>query len=331
MQLTFDQIQTLIHGAARVLLMDGCIHMKRFTQEQEQLIKAYHELYYIRSQTTAGVTLEMDTDSRNLVLSLEVSNAFREKCFSHSVLVNGKRIGQLRGSVPEDAQTVSMDAQFDLGDGHKNVQIVFPWSANSAIRSLQVDDGATVQPVHKQRKMLIFGDSITQGYDAYYPENAYAQKLAQYLNASATNKAIGGIKYYPPLAKLPDVAVPDVILISYGGNDFYGGDKAVFEQDSVLFCRSLRQLYPSAKMIVLMPLCTGIREKNEPHWYFKDLQNHLRELSAKCENLTVIESSDFVSNDPVLFHSDRVHPLDAGHDCYYKGIVAALEKEKFFP
>ena len=328
MQLTFDQIQTLIHGAARVLLTDGCVHLKRFTEEQERQIQSYNEVYYTRARTTAGVTLEMETDSSNLVLSVEVSNAFREQKFSHSILVNGKRIGELRGSIPEGTDSICVQGAFSLGEGFKRVQIVFPWSANSAIRSLQIDDGATALPVHKRQKMLIFGDSITQGYDAYYPENAYAEKLVEYLHASAINKAIGGIKYYPPLAQLPDALVPDSILVSYGGNDFHGGDKAVFEQDSLLFCQSLRARYPDARIIVLMPLCTGAREKNEPHWYFKELQDHLRSLSDKVENLIVIESSDFLPNDPSLFHADRVHPLDEGHDRHFHGIKAVLEQDK---
>ena len=330
MQLTFDQIQTLIHGAARVLLTDGCVHLKRFTEEQEQQIQSYNEVYYTRARTTAGITLEMQTDSRNLVLAVAVSNAFREsRRFNHSVLVNGKRIGELRGSIPEDADTICLEETFFLGEGLKQVQIVFPWSANSCIRSLQVDDGATVLPVRKQQKMLIFGDSITQGYSAVFPENSYAQKLVQYLDASAINKGIGGIKYYPPLAQLQDAEAPDVILVSYGGNDFHGGDKSVFERDSVLFCQSLRQLYPNAKIIVLMPLCTGFRKKNEPHWCFKELQDHLRSLSDKVENLIVIESSDFLPHDPSLFHTDGVHPLDEGHDLYFNGIKAVLEQNKY--
>lgn len=326
MQLNFEQIQKLIHGAASVMRKDNCICMCRFTEEQEKLIEAYHEAYYARARTTAGITLEMETDSQTLTLSVEVSNAFREsRKFNHSVLVNGKRIGQLHGSVPEDVQAVSMEAQFDLGDGYKRVQIAFPWSANSAIRFIEVDDGATVQPVRKQRNMLIFGDSITQGYSTVYPENAYAQRLAQYLDASAINKAIGGIKYYPPLAKLADPEQPDIILVSFGGNDFHGGDKEAFERDSVSFCQSLRCLYPDAKMIVLMPLCTGVREKNEPNWYFRELQSHLRGLSERFENLTVIESSDFVPDDMALFHSDR-HPLDEGHDWHFRGIKDALNR-----
>lgn len=329
MQLTFDQIQTLVHGAARVLLTDGCVHLKRFTEEQEQQIQSYNEVYYIRVKTTAGITLEMETDSSNLALSLEVNNAFRDKRFSHSILVNGKRIGELRGSIPDDTDSVCVEGTFALGEGFKRVQIVFPWSANSAIRSLQIDDGATVRPVNKRQNMLIFGDSITQGYDAYYPENAFSEKLVKYLDASAINKAIGGIKYYPPLAQLPDAFTPDIILVSYGGNDFHGGNKAVFEQDSLLFCQSLRDWYPDAKIIVLMPLCTGFRKKNEPHWYFKELQDHLRSLSDQVENLIVIESSDFLPHDPSLFHADGVHPLDEGHDLYFNGIKAVLEQNKY--
>lgn len=318
-----------MHGAARVAVRGECINFQRFTEEQERQIREYNDAFYVRARTTAGITLEMDTDSRHLALSVEVCNAFRDRCFSHSVLVDGKRIGELRGMIPKNSQSVSMDAEFDLGIGYKRVQIVFPWSAESAVRFLRLDDAATVLPVCKQQKMLIFGDSITQGYDAHYPENAYAQRLTHEWNASAINKSIGGIKYYPPLAQLPDGIVPDVILISYGGNDFHGGDKAAFEQDSVLFCRSLRTLYPEAKMIVLMPLCTRARKKNEPHWYFEELQNHLRGLPAEIPNLTVIDSSDFVADDPALFYNDGVHPLDAGHDLHYQGINAALGQDKF--
>jgi len=151
-------------------------------------------------------------------------------------------------------------------------------------------------------------------------------RLPQYLDASAINKSIGGIKYYPPLAQLPDTDEPDIILVSYGGNDWHGGNKRVFEQDSVLFCRSLRERYPKAKIIVLMPLCTGVRQKNEPNWYFEELQQHLRGLPAKIENLIVIESSDFVPEDPELFHNDGVHPLDEGHNDHYHGIINALEQ-----
>jgi len=323
--LTFRQIRDCMHGAARVIPQDGCIHFKRFTEEQENLIRSYSAASLIRAETTAGITLEMETDSENLTLSVEVANAFRGGAFSHSILVNGQRVGQLRGKIPDGA-TVSMDGTFSLGQGLKRVQIVFPWSADSAVRYLQLDEGAVVRPIVRQKTMLIFGDSITQGYDTQDPENAYSLRLAEYLGASARNKSIGGIRFYPPLAQLPDDVKPDILLISYGGNDWHSGNKSEFEQSSVLFCQSLRQLYPNAKMIVMMPFCAEARQKNEPHWHFAQLQQHLRELPEKIDNLLVMESSDFVPADPVLFHSDGVHPLDAGHTLHYQKIVNALEQ-----
>ena len=326
MILSFGQIAACTHGAASVILRDGCIRFKRFTEEQENLIRSYSPVSLVRAQTTAGISLEMETDSENMTLSVEVTNGFRGGDFSHSILVNGQRIGRLPGKLPEGTARINMDGTFSLGQGLKRIQIVFPWSADSAVRYLQLDDGAIVRPVIRQRNMLIFGDSITQGYDTHDPENAYSLRLAQYLGASAMNKSIGGIKYYPPLAQLPDAIKPDIILVSYGGNDWHGGNKSEFERDSVLFCQSLRGLYPDAKMIVLMPLCTGARKRNEPNWYFTQLQQHLRELPGKIGNLVVVESSDFVPADPTLFHSDGVHPLDEGHAYHYQKIINALEQ-----
>ena len=45
MFLTYEQIAACIHGAARVVKQDGCVRLKRFTEEQENLIMVYNTVY----------------------------------------------------------------------------------------------------------------------------------------------------------------------------------------------------------------------------------------------------------------------------------------------
>lgn len=327
MILTWEQLSLLIHGAVRTQPVDGALYLRRFTAQQEQLCRAWSEAYLQRSLTTAGVCLEMNTDSRELTLRVRVGNAFRpDRYFCHSILIDGCRVAVLDGFVQPGEDGKEFEISLHLEEGRKRVQIHFPWSADSAIVMLRLTPGAVAEPVRYERSMLIFGDSVTQGYDAHYPENAYTVILARQLQACAVNKSIGGVKFHPPLAALADELEPEDILISYGGNDWHSAQRQQFEKDSLAFCAAVRQNYPKARLLVLTPIAMGARKRNEPVWYFDQLLSHLKNLEQRIDHLQVILSSDFVPQDPALFARDGVHPLDLAHAAHARGIAAELER-----
>ena len=64
----------------------------------------------------------------------------------------------------------------------KTVTVHLPWSMRVQIAEVSVDDGAFVEAVKGNgKKILFYGDSITQGYDAMRPSNRYAGKVAEML------------------------------------------------------------------------------------------------------------------------------------------------------
>jgi hypothetical protein len=272
MKLTLEQIRAVAQGVARVEPAGECIGLFRFTKEQEE---TYREKswpsFHARTFATAGISLEFDTDSENLHLSVKVHTACGYRWFVHSIFVNDCRIGEVSGFVPEN-ETATATGSFRLGKGIKRVRIVFPWNECSRISSLELDDGAKVIPVVKKRKMLIFGDSITQGYTTWLPENSYASRVARWLDADAINKGIGGEKYWPELAKLPDDGQPDLILIAYGANDWNEKTEEEFAANASAFSLSLRKTYPKAKIIALSPIWMSTREaKQHERWPFVKL------------------------------------------------------------
>lgn len=325
MKLSAEQIEKIALGVARVEQVGDCIGLFRFTREQEDLFreKSYPS-FYKRTFATAGITLEFDTDSENLSLSVEVSVACGYRWFTHSIFVEDKRIGEVSGYVPENDSIMAMGS-FSLGQGMKRVRIVFPWNECSRIASLELDDCATVIPVFKKRKMLIFGDSITQGYTTWLPENSYASRITRWLDADGRNKAIGGECYWPELAEIPEDIQPDLILIAYGANDWNAKTDAEFASSSKEFCISLRKNYPATKIVVLTPIWTATREeKQKERWPFENLVQHLCALSSTVENLLVIPGTDFMPWDTACFAEDRVHPNDIGFAHYAQNLKKKL-------
>lgn len=327
MKLRLEEVRSIAHGVARVEPVGENIGLFRFTKEQETLYceKSYPS-FYKRTFATAGVTLEFDTDSENLTLAVEVTVGCGYRWFVHSVFVDDKRIGELTGFVPEDGSAVAKNV-FDLGKGMKRVRIVFPWNEVSRIQCLELDDGAMIHPVPKKRKVLIFGDSITQGYTTWLPENSYAWRISRWLDADMVNKGIGGESYWPELAKTRDDFQPDLILVAYGANDWNARTEDEFAVNSKEFCLQLRKVYPQAQIVVLTPIWMKTREeKQEDRWPFENLVSHLKALENFVENLTVLEGTDFVPCDLACFAEDRVHPNDVGFGYYAQALKGKIEK-----
>ena len=71
----------------------------------------------------------------------------------------------------------------ELPSGNKTVRIVFPWSVSPKIKNFELSWSTYVRPVAKKHKMIIYGDSITQGYDCTHPSASYASRITDFLCA----------------------------------------------------------------------------------------------------------------------------------------------------
>lgn len=179
MKLSYEQVVSITQGAVKVERKENSIQFHRFTEEQEKVYAASE--YHPKQYATAGVRLHFKTDSTRLFMKVKTSQGSSRKFFAHDVLVDGKFVGSLKNKT-EDCYGV-FEESFALGEGTKTVCIHFPWSVCSMLEELSLDDGSFIEPVKREKKILIFGDSITQGYDAADPMNRYAANLADALEA----------------------------------------------------------------------------------------------------------------------------------------------------
>ena len=329
MILTLDDIRAITKGAARVEKNNGKICLYRFTEAQEAAFKAYSlSNFYRKTFATAGIRLEFVTDSKNLSMTVDVRCKFSStrQFFAHSIYADGKLIGRIERGQNEKAPDGEFSGSFDLGEGEKRVCIYFPWSGVSKICSLELDDGAKIIPVEKKCKMLMFGDSITHGYDASAPEYSYASIITDALDAETIDKGISGDIFFPRLGELCDNLEPDYITVAYGTNDWIFSNRERFDRDCEAFYTSLSYNYASSTIFALAPIWRGDEDSESKVGEFRYIAKRIAEVADKLPNVIFIDCYDFVPHSPDYFSDLFLHPNDEGFKHYAENLLKEMKQ-----
>ena len=333
MNLSYDQIVTIAQGAVYVEKCIDGIRFHRFTAEQE----AYYigSPFHPNEKATAGVRICFRTNSTTLRLKVRVEKASSRNYFSHDVLVNGKLIGYLGNFNEEDMVGNYVDlkvpmgvfaGEFDLGLDEKEVCIHLPWSVCSILQELSLDDDAFLEPVTKSKKLIAFGDSITQGYDSVHPSNRYIARLSDALDAEEICKAVGGGFYCPKFVKMYDNITPDYITVAYGTNDWRQTSLEDFKHRCREFFEELVYVYPNTKVFVITPIWRKDCLEECSCGLFDDMEMIIRNITNNYDNIICISGRNAVPEDENMYGDLRLHPNDKGFLHYYKSIVDEVLK-----
>jgi len=329
MKLSISQIKDITTGAIRVTQEEDGFHFYHFTDPQAAILKERKEDFYRKAFCTSGVQFRFITDSRSLSLRVHTSRGTVREYFAFEVFANGQRLGTIDNfrntELPQDYTVVSLpmgefSESFDLGEGVKEVRVLFPWSVMAVVQSLTLDDGAFVEPVKAQPRLLCFGDSITQGYDALYPSHKYISQLADFLNAEEINKAIGGEIFCPELAAEKDAFVPDYITVAYGTNDFSKCTKEEFLHNCRGFYENLRRSYPDTRIFAITPIWRKDYADIKEFGAFHEVEEIIKVIAGELESITVLSGFDLVEHDERLYADLRLHPNDEGFCQYFEGL-----------
>lgn len=328
MKLSTEQIKSVTMGAARVKESDGKVEFFRFTEAQEALYlrESPHD-FYKKTFTSAGIRLEFETDSSWIDLSMEVGAVSSNGFFGYDIYADGIFVGQLGGKLGADP-LIQVFGHFDLGDGKKKVAIYFPWNATSRLVALELEEDATLSPVVKDVHMLIFGDSITQGYTTLEPAKSYASILTDKLNAEARNKGIGGEFFRGELASTKDEDIhPDIITVAYGTNDWSKQTKKDFHASTKAFYENLSAAYPDAKIFAITPIWrTNYEDQTKAVGNFFHVEEYIKEVTAPLPNVTVIPGFDLVPHDITLYWDYYLHPNKEGFVIYAENLYREISK-----
>ncbi len=333
--MNFEKIKEITAGAAYIEEKDGKIAFHRFTKEQEELYKKANEPYFYKAQTTAGIKLSFLTDSKSLFLKFLITSVGTRFYFSIDITKDGETIGYIdnfsdkkleRDYTRQEFPDGVFEKSFNLGEGEKEVQIYLPWSAKAELLTILLDDGAFVKGARDKKTVLVYGDSITQGYDALRPSNRYMSRICRHFCLEEYNKAIGGEVFFEPLSELKDSFSPDFVIVAYGSNDWSKRAREKTVKNMCGFYKNISKNYPDSKIFALSPIWRKDMEEEREYGKFSDVTEDIKEAVSDLENVTFISGFDFVPKDTKFFADLRLHPNDEGYLYYYKALGEKLEK-----
>ena len=329
MKLTHEQIKAVTLGASYIEHVDGKTIFHRFTAEQEALYRTVSDNFYNKTLANSCIRLEFETDSSYIFIKTKIKPRSSRTFYSHDIFVDGELWKILDGKVYAESENI-VSKNFVIGKKgiKKNVRIHLPWSCSSDIIEISVDDDSAVMPTKKSLKMICFGDSITQGYDATYTSNSYASKIAVNFDAEIRNKGIGGEIFRPELASLKDDGFePDIITVAYGTNDWA---TEVSKEDFISrinkFFEALTQSYPNAKIFTIAPIWRADWKESHSLGEFSNVKSELLKVSNKYSNVILIDGFDFVPQQCELFSDMYLHPNDEGFLYYAYKLIYELDK-----
>ncbi len=333
MKLDFEQIKSITQGASYVDSHDGLIDFHRFNPAEEAVYA--NTRFKPATFSPASIQLVFTTDGDRLNLSFETSVTCSRTYFSVDIFVDGtlrKRIQnfnetELVGNYtldPHDLGTFSENTA--LGQEKKTVRIVLPWSVKLQLRELEIKNATYVSPAPKDKKLVMYGDSITHGYDAVYASCSYANRFAHALGAELYNKAVGGEIFNPKLAACKNDFCPDYITVAYGTNDWSTTAQNDFLLRCTEFFRHLTQNYPNTPIFAITPIWRKNHTEPTQFGAFADVEKCIRQICAGYANIRVIRGWELVPQDEAYYADQRLHPNDRGFAHYFENLKKEFDK-----
>lgn len=337
-KLNLAEVKSITYGVDRVLEKGGIFRFRRFTKPQEEYY--FNTRFADKVFSTANVVLSFKTNSQEFFIRGEARPETTRRAYSIEIHKNGEfmdEISNMKAGEPfpdmRDPSKVIVGPvgpfykHYYLGDGDKTITIYLPWSVGVGLSEILIDSNATLIPVKPRKKLIVYGDSITHGYDARYPSETYASILGRKLKMDVINKGIGGETYNKELATFRDNFDPDMILVAYGTNDFSRGDRNKFIEECTGFYMYLTEKYPNTPIYAVSPIWRADLDtiKNE----FKDfgeIKDLLEVITKKYENVKVIDGFNFVPHDEKYFADTMLHPNSEGFSLYADALCEVIKK-----
>lgn len=333
MKLNLKQIKSITQGAAYITADESGIQFHRFNEAEETYYKSTS--HSTKTFSTSGIQMVFKTDADKLSMKANVSVASTRKFFSFDIYINGELSGEFKNYKHEEMHLPYSLQECELGDfswempmkeGEKTLRIVFPFGSKPTISEISLENATFIEPVKRSKTMLMYGDSITHGYDALNPSRAYAVQLAHALDAEAINKAIGGEVFRSELSAIKNDINPDYITVAYGTNDWSKRTKEAAESDCRGFYENLRKNYPDAKIFAITPIWRGDMDNETKFGKFSDAIKMIHTVCEEIGGITVIDGFEFVPAKEEFFADLRLHPTNEGFDLYAASLLREIEK-----
>ena len=315
-----ELVKRIARGAAAIREENGAAVFHRFTEEQRKVYES-NENFLLKTFADAGIRLEFATDAKSFAFGGSVEAASSRAFYFFDVYVNGALVRHVGSCSYKTDGTFRCEVE--LPEGKNRVAVYFPWTAKTLLSELEFVGATKIEPAAKRRRIVCYGDSITQGYDAHYPSLAYANIIADWLDAEVTNKAIGGDCFNPELAAWPDAGKFDLVTVGYGTNDWSHRNREQLKDDSARFFELLTRSYPETPICAILPLWRHDWMRVTDVGTFAEGHAIIRAAAEKHRNIKIVNGWELLPHLESCV-SDGLHPNDFGFQFMARNLLKQL-------
>lgn len=324
MELTLEQIRSVTLGALNIRQTEDGFCFDRFSPAQVEAAYRQSAEYGPRTAAPSCVRLDFYTDATSFALTLHKMAPLTERTFYGLDIWVNEMLVHHAGADSFDADTVDT-MQLHLDGKENRIRVYLPTLVTATIRSVSLSDGASIRPYRPRRRILMHGDSITQGFDAKYPSGCYANILGRYYDAEIVNQGIAGACFF---ADVVDHVGDDYdfITVAYGTNDWRKKEGADIEPDTDAFMRRLKETYPNTPVFVILPLWRSDFLSPYRAGDFRQCRALIGRLAAK-QGFYVLDDFDMVPHDKRYFYDARLHPNEYGFYFYAQRLTEMINEQ----
>lgn len=324
---TAEEIFPFLHGCCGTYRLgtgrlNGCIGFSRFTAEQLRYYTERSGDDFVRSHAHAGIYLECITDVP------EISFVYRiYKEMGYYRTQSGFDIwedGVLTAGFPLDLASETAEVRYVRQKKESSrIRITFPSGVIVLPDRFSLGDAKPTET--GTRRILLYGDSLTQSAYTANPSLSWHVPVAKWLDAEVLNRGIGSMIFDE--ASLPADAdcIPDMIFVEYGGNDLYripDTDTALAQAEG--FLQKLRRLYPAAETYVITPDLGPRTGGSAEKWQREDAYCAALAQISRGLHMTPLAGRELIPPMPVLYFEDMTHFNEAGSAIFANNLLYAV-------
>lgn len=317
----------LYRNCLYVVEKEGYYKAERLSDKQKKAFKEKCERLSIETEYTSGVKIEFYSTTSSVEFDFKTD--FCSQTYANfDVFIND----EFEKSVSfENSDYSNYHFEFStevLGD--KKISIYLPHSTSVMIKDFKIDEGSTIKNSEiKDKTILCFGDSITQGYRSIHPKNTYPMLLSKKLDMNLINQGVSGYVHdYKIFDEDNDIKV-DIVTSAFGTNDWDKIDDIEEIKENIrLYFSKLNSLFFDIPVFIITPIWRGSYLNINKSGTFYDVISIIIKETEKYNNFNLIDGFELVPHNPTFFDENTLHPNEECFKIYadnlYNKIIEIL-------
>ncbi len=323
-RLSNDKIRDITVGCVKIDEDEGLLRFYKYTEEQMSGFGPWRKIS--PCTCTTGVKFDFYTNSRKFAISFAAAGKYEiwiDGLLRHS-LVAREPEGEGNILVGERLEVELTDTFGKTKDEYR-VTVYLPSHSVGQINYIELDDGAYSRRYVYKRRLLIIGDSLTQGWNSDYDSLSYANRLCRTFDAEGIIQGRGGSCYVPAtMTRLPNFE-PDAVIVAYGTNDYVRiKSYEEYRKNVHEYHERLGECYGDKKIFIISPIWRRLPSPNS-NLDFCECREIIKDEAEK-HGFIHIDGAMLVPPVEEGFFTDGLHLSDLGFSIMSENLVAELIK-----